>query len=112
MAKFYGKIGFSTTVKRASGIWEPVTVEKEYYGELLKRRHSWSSNGESPNDNLVISNVISVIADDYLTNNIADMRYVVWNGSKWEVKSITVNHPRIEITLGGVYSGQTTGISG
>lgn len=107
MSKFCGKIGFIENVQTDTDIWTPETVEKLYYGDTIRRTHKWV-NGESTNSNPTISNVISVVADDYAYHKISDIRYIEWMGTKWNVESISVNYPRLELTIGGVYNGDTT----
>lgn len=103
MAKFCGKIGFEDTVETAPGVWSPGCAEFTYYGDII--RQSWRTDGtQKINDDIVISNQISVIADAYATKNIGHMKYVELFGSKWKISSAEVNYPRIIINLGGVYN--------
>lgn len=106
MAKYHGMIGFVTSVETVPGVWEDVPVEKEYHGEVLKNlaRHQASSY---LNDNFIISDEISIIANGYLRENLANIKYVNYMGTNWKVTSIDgSNYPRIVLTLGGVYNGK------
>lgn len=49
------------------------------------------------------SNQISIIADPYAMNNFMNMRYAEYNGQKWIVEGVEINHPRLLLSLGGVY---------
>lgn len=111
MAKWHGKIGFSTQVE-----YDPVNhphsykheiTEKEYYGNMTRRSRRWNNSG-SVNDNLTISNTLSVIADTYITDNIGDILYVNYLGKNWKVSEFTIEYPHIEMTLGGLYNGKTS----
>ena len=107
MAKFYGKIGFVTTVEDPDnpGVWPEETVEKEYSGELIKVTRRLQTNSNSVNDNVTISNEISIVADPYANENMYAMRYVVFGGAKWKVETVDVEYPRLRLSLGGIYNG-------
>lgn len=106
MSKFYGIIGFveSQETEPGSGIWEDVVTERKYRGEVTKNYKRWD-NSEYLNDNLNISNTISIVADPFVSNKLFSVRYVKWLGSYWKVNSAEVQAPRILLTLGGVYNG-------
>jgi hypothetical protein len=104
MAKFYGKIGYSTSVETAPGVWKDQITEHEYYGDVIRESKQWTNSGQV-NDNLVINNRISVIADDFANANFSAMRYVVWSEVYWKVSSVELNRPRLILSLGGVYNG-------
>lgn len=106
MAKFYGVIGFVQQEETSPGIWEDVCTEKPYYGELLKNlaRHQ---SANQLNDNFVVSDEISIIADGYLRENLAFIKYVNYMGINWKVTNLDgTNYPRIVLTLGGIYNGK------
>ena len=58
MAKFYGEIGYSMTIKTSSGIWEETIEKKNYFGDVVRNSRSWQ-NSSNINDNLELSNQIS-----------------------------------------------------
>lgn len=103
MAKFYGVIGFAETVETDPGIWEEKIVERSYSGDLIRNMRRLESSS-SVNDNINITNEISIVADPYAEQNIYAMRYVAFKGSKWKISSVNVNYPRIELTIGGLYN--------
>jgi len=104
MAKFHGKIGYSQSVETAPGVWQDQIGERSYSGDVLRETKQWT-NSAQVNDNLVISNRISIIADDFANSNFSGMKYVVWAGVYWKVSSIEPQRPRIILSLGGVYNG-------
>lgn len=104
MAKFHGKIGYAQSTETAPGVWTDVITEREYFGDALRESRQWQNSGQL-NDNLVVGNRISIVADDYATTNFAAMRYVIWLGVYWKVSSVEVNRPRLILSLGGVYNG-------
>lgn len=104
MGKFAGQIGFIKSAERTPGLFENETIERPYTGEILQDVRNWRSN-ETVNDDLTLSNRFSVIADNYILNNMYTMKYVVWRGVRWSVTKIELQAPRITITVGGVYNG-------
>lgn len=103
MAKFYGEIGFVETVKTAPGVFTPKLTARNYSGDVIKNSKRWQS-GEGVNDNLVVSNEISIIADPFAFDNFQNIVYVQWMGAKWKVTMVEIQRPRIRISLGGVYN--------
>lgn len=108
MAKFHDAIGFAEQQETAPDVWTDVITEHMYSGDVIRNSASWQP-GETLNDNLVISNTISIVADTYANNNISAMRYVKWMGTAWEIKNIIVGRPRLILTIGGIYNGKQTG---
>lgn len=112
--KFSGKIGFWGEEKEVSpGIWRPEIVEKKYVGEVLRNNRKLQDSNNKQNPNLTINNQISILSDLYARQNWNAIRYVEWNGVKWEVSSIEINYPRLILEIGGVYNaiGSETGES-
>lgn len=105
MAKFFGKIGFSKTTETAPGVFEDLIDPREYYGDIERQGRRWE-NSENINDDLVVNNYVSVLADDFAYENIGNMKWVEFLGSKWKIKSVEMEYPRIKITLGGVWNGE------
>ena len=105
MAKFYGKIGYANTVETKPGVYEEQIVERSYYGDLIRNIRRLQS-ADQVNDDINISNEISIVADPYATNNFHTMRYAIFMGTKWKISNVEVSYPRLILTLGGVYNGQ------
>ena len=105
MAKFYGKIGYASTVETKPGVYEEQIVERSYYGDWIRNTRRLQST-DQVNDDINISNEISIVADPYATNNFHTMRYAVFMGTKWKISNVEVSYPRLILTLGGVYNGQ------
>ena len=104
MSKFFGLIGYVTQEEISPGVWNDVIVEKSYRGDILQDIKRWE-NTEKKNDDLVISNRVSIIADQTAYDNFSTIRYVKWLGVRWGVNSITIQRPRLILTLGEVYNG-------
>lgn len=106
MAKFYDKIGYAESIETRPGIWEEVIVDRFYYGDVIRNTRRLE-NGESINDNVVVNNSISVVADPYAYQHFLAIRYVEWLGTKWKVTNVEIQSPRLLLTIGGVYNGST-----
>ena len=104
MAKFHGYIGFVKTEEVSPDIWDTVETKKFYRGDLIRNQRRWE-NSETINENLTISNEISIVADKFAYENIDAMKWVEVMGAKWKVNSVTIDYPRITLTVGGVYNG-------
>lgn len=104
MAKFYGKIGYIETQETSPGVWTEVPTERYYFGDVMSRISRWQSATDRQNDNLQVTNQISIVADPYALNNFSSMRYIDWMGSLWKINSVTVNYPRLVLEIGGVYN--------
>lgn len=105
MGKFYDAVGYATPVEVEPGIYKDEITERNYSGEVLKITSGWSSSSDSTNDDLTLSNRISIVGDPFAYQNYYSIKYVKFMGTKWKVKSIDVEYPRLILTMGGVYNG-------
>lgn len=112
MAKFYGPIGYSITEETSPGVWTPEhLVEKKYKGDVLQNYRK-VSQGESINDDIDVSNRISIVADPFAMLHFHAIKYVKWMGAYWKVTTIDASQrPRLILTIGGVYNGETAATS-
>ena len=106
MAKFYGKVGYASTVESTTkpGVWEEVFTERYYYGDVIRNTRRLEA-GSSINDNIVVNNTISILSDPYANQNFFAIRYVEWMGVLWKVTNVEVQYPRLILTIGDVYNG-------
>jgi hypothetical protein len=108
MAKFRAAVGYvHESVEVRPGIWKEVVVEHIYRGNLLRNARQLLE-GEKVNDDISLSNSISIVADAYAREHFHDIRYVKWAGAVWTVSEVSVGHPRLLLRLGGVYNGNST----
>lgn len=106
MAKFSGKIGFGEIQDVGGSVHKDVIVaEKHYKGDVLKNTRHTQSDNNQVNDNIVMNDRISIVADPYINSNFLSIRYVIYMGVKWKVTNIDSQSPRLILTLGGVYNG-------
>ena len=105
MAKYCGLIGYAVSVEESPGVWVDDIVERKYYGDVTRsvRRNEIT---DGVNDNINISNDISIVADPYAYDNYGSIVYATVRGVKWKVTSIEEQRPRLLLTLGGKYNGQ------
>ena len=104
MAKWYGIIGFGETTESKPGVWEETITERPYYGDLTRDTRKYSTPS-TLNDNLDVSNSLSVLADAFAYNHFHTIRYVEMYGARWKVSNVEVQRPRLILTVGGVYNG-------
>lgn len=107
MAKFCGVVGYIWTHEKPDqpGVWTREVREVVYRGDILRMASNWQ-NDSKVNDDLIITNRISIVADAFAYTNFAHIKYVEWGCTKWTVKEATVDRPRIILSLGGVYNGE------
>jgi hypothetical protein len=104
--KYYGKVGFAEYSETAPDVWGETIVERNYYGDVTKNTRRWST-GEMVNEDLVVSNRVSIVCDPYAYNNFHSIKYCVWMNTKWKVTNVEVAYPRLHLDLGGVYNEQS-----
>jgi hypothetical protein len=103
MSKFYGEIGYSITTEIRPGVYDETIVKRQYYGDLIRNTRQFQTT-DNFNDNLNISNEISIVADPFARENFHAMRYVNFMGAKWKITNVEVQYPRLILTVGGVYN--------
>lgn len=106
MAKWFGVVGYVTTVETSPGIWEESQTEREYYGDLTRNHKRWETSSDQLNDDITLQNEISIISDPYALQNFQYIRYVEVMDSYWRVTAVDVQYPRLILSVGGVYSGK------
>lgn len=111
MSKWYGKIGYATTVEYEPGCWEEQIAERSYYGDMTKDYRRRQNNGEI-NDALSLSNVLSILADPFAYENCSKIAYAEIMGAKWKITDVDAsNYPRLILTIGGIWNGNSPGTS-
>lgn len=104
MARFYGKVGFGQTQDKGIGVHELVVEYRMYSGDVI-RNSRINEDAQKVNDNLRVSNSISIVSDEHANQNFFAIRYVEWAGTLWEVTEVEVQSPRLLLRLGGKYNG-------
>lgn len=108
MARFSGEVGYGESVEDPpeSGIWTYKIVEFVYQGDVVRSTRQLEQ-GDKVNENIVITNSISIVADQYATEHFFNIKYVRWMGVLWTVGAVEVRSPRLILSLGTVYNGPT-----
>lgn len=104
MGKWYGEIGYEETVQTTPGVWKEQITKRNYYGDVIRNTRRLQSANQL-NDNVNVSNEISIVADPFAYQNFHSMRYVEFMGTKWKITNVEVQYPRLILELGGVYNG-------
>lgn len=104
MTRFAGKVGFGDTVEINPGSFDDVITEHTYYGDVVRNTLQFRP-GESVNNDLSVSNSISIVADAYAREHFFKIRYVVWAGTLWKVTNVEQQSPRLILSLGELYNG-------
>jgi hypothetical protein len=103
MAKFYGAIGYGKTEEVSPGVWKLNITERNIYGDLIKNTRRLENSGKV-NDNIIINNQVSFLADPYARDNFHNIKYAKFMGTSWKVTSVDVEYPRLILNLGGEFN--------
>ena len=103
MARYHGYVGYAIDVEAYPGVWEEQISEHEYFGDVLKNRINMQQ-GSVVNAKITISNSISIIADPFAFEHVYAMRYVTYLDKKWSIVNVSIERPRLILTLGGLYN--------
>lgn len=107
MARFFGAVGFAVRDENAApGVWIEKMIEKPYYGDVIRISRRLQNGADKVNKDLTVNNSISILADAFANENFSMMRYVEWMGVFWEVVEVSVERPRLVLTLGGKWDGE------
>lgn len=104
MPKWYGVIGYAETVETTPGVWKEQVTKRNYYGDLTRNTRRLQT-ADKLNDDINISNELSIVADPYAMNNFHSMRYAEFMGTAWKITNVEVQYPRLILSLGGVWNG-------
>lgn len=107
MARFHGEVGYGETVEAppGSGKYVDQITRRPYYGDVI--RNSRQLTGSGVNEDIVVSNQISILADEYAIDNFSKIKFIRWAGKPWTVTDVEVRSPRLILSLGSVHNGPT-----
>ena len=108
MTRFFGEVGYADSVETASGsgVWDDVITETQYYGDVLRDTKK-DQPGAGLNNDVIVNNSISIVADEYAFKHFFKIKYIRWNGVLWTITNVEVKSPRLVLSLGSVYHGPT-----
>lgn len=113
MARFSGAVGFGANKEDPpeSGIWVEDVIESIYQGDVIQNTRQ-NQQGETVNDDIVLSATIAIVADPFAVQHVSNIKYVRWEGVAWSVTSVQIRSPRLILSLGSVYNGPTPAAPG
>lgn len=104
--RFYGTIGYAETYESKPGVWKERITEREYSGDLVRDMSSRRDSAQKVNDDITISNAISIVGDPFAFENFSSIKYVAFMGTAWKISSVEIQYPRLILTTGGLYNGK------
>lgn len=104
MAKFFGKVGYGHKTETSQDVWTETITEYPYKGDV-KKDDLYFDDKQSVNTNLRVSQLISIVSDARAREHYSDIRYVLWQGVRWRVTSVSNEPPRLILRLGDKYDG-------
>ena len=107
MAKFYATIGFVTTVEQTPGVWMESQTTKRYACDVISVSRRLQNDAKA-NDDINIANRFSIVGDPYAMSNFFAMRWIEFQGVRWQITSVEVERPRLVLTIGGLYNESQT----
>lgn len=106
--KFYGKVGFwIEDVETSPGVYQSKIIEKTYFGDITRNDRRWQER-QQQNDEMKVNNSVSILSDIFAQRNYTSIKYVILNGIKLKVNSVTLDYPRIKLEIGGEYNGENS----
>ena len=101
--KWSGNIVLVETKETRPGVWENVTTERNFYGDVIRDIRKNQSSGQV-NDDINISNRISIVSNSFVRDNLSFMKYIEFMGAKWKITDVEVQYPRLVLTIGGLWN--------
>ena len=105
MAKTIVSVSYCMSIEIEPGVWDDHVKAVSYPADITRLNSRWSANTDSTNDNISLNSQISFVADAFANQHFALIKHVNAYGAEWQVTNVEVQHPRIILTLGGVYNG-------
>lgn len=102
MARWYGEIGYAETMETSPGVWEEVVIHRMYTGDMNSLSRAVRNSG-GINDNVEIGMELSIVSDPYALSNFSNMRYAEYLGTRWKIRNVSVQYPRLVLSLGEEY---------
>ena len=111
MPKFFGKVGYAEVQMTAPGVYENVIVERELYGDVIRNSVN-QQQGDQVIPEMTLGNSFRLVGDPYAYENMGNMVYICWGGTRWSISQVVDERPRLTIRPGGVYHGPTPAAAG
>jgi hypothetical protein len=99
---WFGHVAFSHQEEVEPGVWEETEpIIKPYYGDLS--RDSKRDTTKGINADITLVNILSIVADPYLSTNFHKILYVTYQGAKWRISSVESQYPNLILHFGELY---------
>jgi hypothetical protein len=102
MARYSGVVGYVKTVETDPGVFEPQEIRKHFVGNILNTS-ARSLMETKVNEDITLTQRISIVADAFAFENFAYIRYIEYGGVKWKVNTVEIMRPRLILNIGGPY---------
>ena len=104
MAKYAGLVTYVSEVESRPGIWTEESVSRLMRGDMLRKTLS-VQNDDKVNSDISLNHRVSLVGDEFALNNYYGIKHIQIDGRDWEVTSVEVQHPRLIVTVGGLWNG-------
>jgi hypothetical protein len=108
--RFSGTVGFATPTEESPGVWKDVIVERSYFGDVIRDSRRLGAPLLVPPETagtISVENQFSIVGDAMAYENFMHIRYVNWQDIRWEVTDVEVRRPRLVLSIGGLWNGDT-----
>ncbi len=110
--RFSGAVGYATTEETSSGsgVFVESMTERTYFGDVTRNARRLEAPSQVPpvvNPHLVLENSFSILADAEAYANFKSFRYIRWENNVWTITNVEVRRPRLILTVGGQWDGDT-----
>lgn len=100
--KWFGEIGYFVESNNVDGIVTDSFITQQYYGDIIKD-YKTNTSENAVNEDFELSNRISVVADPYLISHFHKIAWISFMETKFKVRSVELQYPRLIVSLGGVF---------
>lgn len=108
--RFSGTVGYVSQTEDRPGVFVEHFTERTYFGDVFRASRRLDEPSQVPpvvNGNITLNNSFAIVADEHAYGNINSMRYVMYNGIPWKITNVEVRRPRLILTIGGQWDGNT-----
>lgn len=104
MTRFAGNVGYSESKEVKTGVFKDVTVDRFMVGNIIQNGVRNDGN-DTVNSNFSLNMRVSIVGDAYSFENFMHIQYVEYMNKKWEVLDVSIDRPRLNLSIGGIYNG-------
>ncbi len=112
--RFSGAVGYAISEETSPGVFQGVITEIIYHGDVIRNDRRMVAPSQTPpvaNVGLALENSFSIVGDAHAYANYVNMRYIRWEGNVWEITNVEVHRPRLILTVGGRWNGNTASVA-